>query len=84
MGALPCLQIAGAVTAIGRQMIDFTRNWVMNHFTKKNGYEADADVIYGDTDSVMINFGVESLERAMDMGRKGAMLISKEFQEPIR
>jgi DNA polymerase delta subunit 1 len=60
VGALPCLQIAGTVTAVGRRMIDATRNWVIEYFNKKNGFEADADVIYGDTDSVMINFGVES------------------------
>ena len=27
-------------------------------YNKSNGYEADCDVIYGDTDSVMVNFGV--------------------------
>lgn len=26
------------------------------HYTRANGYEADCDVIYGDTDSVMVNF----------------------------
>ncbi len=27
-------------------------------YNKANGYEADCDVIYGDTDSVMVNFKV--------------------------
>lgn len=58
VGALPCLAIAGTVTAIGRSMIDETRNWVHQYFTIENGFECNADVIYGDTDSVMINFGV--------------------------
>lgn len=30
----------------------------MAKFTKANGYEADSEVIYGDTDSVMVNFKV--------------------------
>ena len=84
VGALPCMQIAGSVTAIGRKMIDFTRNLVQEHFTKKNGYEADADVIYGDTDSVMINFGVTDLARSMELGKIGAAMISEKFQKPIK
>ena len=35
-----------------------TRELVMSTYNKANGYEADCDVIYGDTDSVMVNFGV--------------------------
>ena len=29
-------------------------------FQRKNGYEADCDVIYGDTDSVMVHFRVKA------------------------
>ena len=34
------------------------RRSVMAHFNTQNGYEADCDVIYGDTDSVMVDFRV--------------------------
>ena len=36
------------------------RAWlqVQRTYTKANGYEADCEVIYGDTDSVMVNFKV--------------------------
>ena len=37
-GTMPCLEIASSVTSFGRLMIDKTRNFVMNHFTIKNGY----------------------------------------------
>jgi hypothetical protein len=34
------------------------RDAVMKKFNKGHGYEADSEVIYGDTDSVMVNFKV--------------------------
>lgn len=33
----------------------------MAKYNKANGYEADSEVIYGDTDSVMVNFKVGNL-----------------------
>lgn len=41
-----------------------------------NGYANDARVIYGDTDSVMVNFGVKTLPEAMALGRLAAITIS--------
>ncbi len=35
----------------------------MAHFNTQNGYEADCDVIYGDTDSVMVDFRVLTLTK---------------------
>ena len=36
----------------------------MAKYNKANGYEADSEVIYGDTDSVMVNFKVRVLQPA--------------------
>lgn len=36
-------------------------------------------VIYGDTDSVMVQFGVPSVDAAMDLGREAADYISGTF-----
>jgi hypothetical protein len=58
VGKMPCLAISASVTAYGRQMIMHTREMVTTQFCRANGYEADCDVIYGDTDSVMVNFRV--------------------------
>ena len=49
-----------------------------------NGYAHDAKVIYGDTDSVMIKFGVTSLKEAMDLGKEAASFISDTFVKPIK
>ena len=81
---MPCLEIASSVTGFGRQMIEKTRNFVMNHFTIKNGYACDATVVYGDTDSVMINFGINEMETVMKLGKEAASLCSEIFQKPIK
>eukprot|EP00461_Guttulinopsis_vulgaris_P003404 UN03405 len=84
VGQLPCLAISSSVTAFGRQMIFHTKNVVEKHYTKANGYEHDAVVIYGDTDSVMVKFGTTKLEESMRLGLEAAGLVSKEFINPIK
>ena len=49
-------------------MIEMTKNIVLEKYTKANGYEYDCQVIYGDTDSVMVKFGTESIEESMRLG----------------
>ncbi|CAH1125416.1 unnamed protein product [Ceutorhynchus assimilis] len=84
VGKLPCLEISGSVTAYGRTMIEQTKQEVEQQYTIKNGYESDAKVIYGDTDSVMVNFKVKALEKSMELGREAAELISTKFISPIK
>ncbi|KNC85933.1 DNA polymerase delta catalytic subunit [Sphaeroforma arctica JP610] len=84
VGKLPCLQISSSVTGFGRQMIEQTKQVVEDKYTIENGYVADAKVIYGDTDSVMIKFGTETLEEAMDMGKEAATFVSEKFVSPIK
>lgn len=84
VGKLPCLEISGSVTAYGRTMIEFTKHEVETHFTVENGYAHDAQVIYGDTDSVMIRFGVKELAESMDLGREAAEFVSAKFVKPIK
>lgn len=84
IGQLPCLQISSTVTLIGRSMIEKTRDYVESLYKKENGYTYDSTVIYGDTDSVMIKFGVKTLGEAMVLGRDASERISKEFKKPIK
>jgi DNA polymerase delta subunit 1 len=52
VGQLPCLPIAASVTSYGRNLLLSTRTFVESKYTKANGYTHDAEVVYGDTDSV--------------------------------
>lgn len=84
VGKLPCLAIASSTTSYGRQMIEKTKEEVEARYTIANGYSHDAQVIYGDTDSVMVKFGPKELEKAMDLGRDAAVYVSAKFINPIK
>ncbi|OVA06886.1 DNA-directed DNA polymerase [Macleaya cordata] len=84
VGQLPCLEISSSVTSYGRQMIEHTKKLVEEKFTTLGGYEHNAEVIYGDTDSVMVQFGVPTVEAAMNLGREAAEYISGTFIKPIK
>ncbi|KAL7230906.1 hypothetical protein ACSBR2_009230 [Camellia fascicularis] len=84
VGQLPCLEISSSVTSYGRQMIEHTKKLVEEKFMTLGGYEHNAEVIYGDTDSVMVQFGVSAVEEAMNLGREAAEYISGTFTKPIK
>ncbi|KAM3750541.1 hypothetical protein ACB098_04G044200 [Castanea mollissima] len=84
IGQLPCLEISSSVTSYGREMIEHTKKLVEDKFTMLGGYEHNAEVIYGDTDSVMVQFGVDNVEAAMNLGREAAEYISGTFIKPIK
>ncbi len=41
-------------------------------------------VIYGDTDSVMVRFGVDTVGESMKLGKEAADYISSTFPKPIK
>lgn len=84
VGSWPCLAVSSSVTAYGRRMIEATREAVERRYTRANGYAADAQVVYGDTDSVMVDFGVADVGEAMRLGREAAARVSDAFPSPIR
>jgi DNA polymerase delta subunit 1 len=84
VGKLPCLEIASSTTSYGRQMIEKTKAEVETKYTMANGYSHDAQVIYGDTDSVMVRFGVTELAEAMRLGEEAAQFVSSKFIKPIK
>ena len=84
VGKLPCLAIASSTTSYGRQMIEKTKTEVEARYTIANGYSHDAQVIYGDTDSVMVKFGPNDLAKAMELGQDAADYVSAKFVKPIK
>ena len=84
VGKLPCLAIASSTTSYGRQMIESTKEQVEAKYTIANGYTHDAEVIYGDTDSVMVKFGPKDLKDAMELGEEAATFVSSKFIKPIK
>ncbi|KAK8142299.1 DNA-directed DNA polymerase delta [Beauveria asiatica] len=83
-GKLPCLAIASSTTSFGRQMIEKTKDEVEKKYCIANGYSHDAQVIYGDTDSVMVKFGTKELAEAMKLGEEAAAFVSSKFIKPIK
>lgn len=82
-GVLPCLPISSSVTAFGRRMIDETKHQVEQLYP-------GSEVLYGDTDSVMVLFaGItgmtrDDIARAMELGLDASVRITKVFIAPIR
>jgi DNA polymerase delta subunit 1 len=83
-GKLPCLAIASSTTSFGRQMIEKTKAEVEAKYTIANGYSHDAEVVYGDTDSVMVKFGTPDLAESMRLGQEAADYVSGKFLKPIK
>ena len=84
VGKLPCLAIASSTTSYGRQMIEKTKEEVEGRYNIANGYNHDAQVIYGDTDSVMVKFGPKEIPAVMELGREAAEYVSEKFVKPIK
>lgn len=84
VGQLPLLAISSSVTAFGREMIMHTKKTLENTYRKEKGYEFDCEIIYGDTDSVMIKFGPSDVKEVMRLGAAAADFVTKEFISPIK
>ncbi|KZP26619.1 delta DNA polymerase [Athelia psychrophila] len=84
IGKLPCLAISSSTTAYGRQMIEKTKQEVEAEYNIANGHTHNAEVIYGDTDSVMVKFGPTDLVKVMAMGTEAADFVSAKFTKPIK
>jgi DNA polymerase delta subunit 1 len=84
VGQMPCLEISESVTSYGRQMIDHTKAMVERDYSIANGFKYDAKVVYGDTDSVFVNFGPWPVAEAMKIGEEASERVSKTFLAPIK
>jgi len=83
VGQLPCVPIASSVTSYGRFLLEKTKEFVEENFTVANGYKHDAEVVYGDTDSVMVKFGTKTVEETFPLALEAADRCSEIFPNPI-
>jgi DNA polymerase delta subunit 1 len=83
VGQLPCLPIASSVTSYGRYLLEKTKEFVEQKYTIANGYEHDAQVVYGDTDSVMVKFGTKTVKDTFPLAIEAADKCSDIFPNPI-
>ncbi|CAE7585421.1 POLD1 [Symbiodinium microadriaticum] len=84
VGQLPCVPIASSVTSYGRNLLHDTKNFVESTYTVENGYPYNAEVVYGDTDSVMVRFGYATVAETMPLAEKAAEEVSAIFPHPIK
>ncbi|KAL3808513.1 hypothetical protein ACHAXA_008334 [Cyclostephanos tholiformis] len=83
VGQLPCVPIASSVTAYGRYLLETTKAYVEEHYTQAQGYEHNATVVYGDTDSVMVKFGTRTVAETFPLAIEAAKKCSDLFPDPI-
>ena len=57
-------------------MIELTKTFILAKFNKRNGFNNDCEVIYGDTDSVMVRFGVKTVTEALALGKEAAEYVT--------
>lgn len=73
---VPCKIVAACTTSKGREMIEQTKNMVEKNYP-------GSEVVYGDTDSVMVKFPTKSIEESFKLGEEAADMITKTFKHPI-
>ena len=83
VGQLPCVPIASSVTTYGRFLLEKTKAYVEEHYTQAHGYEHNAQVVYGDTDSVMVKFGTTTVKETFPLAIEAAEKCSAIFPDPI-
>ncbi len=49
---------------MGHRLLQGARELIEKHFTKDNGYKSNALVVYGDTDSLFIDFLTDDVKEA--------------------
>ncbi|KXS19990.1 hypothetical protein M427DRAFT_399532 [Gonapodya prolifera JEL478] len=80
---LQCLPIAESTILFGAEMLERTKQEIELKFRKTEGFDTDARVIYGDTDSVFVKFPDSSVGDAIRMSKKISDHITTLFEQPI-
>ncbi len=75
-GKLPCIEAAMSITAEGRRLIA-----MVIEFIKK---EYNGRIIYGDTDSAMVDLNIKDPKQCNEIGKKLAKEVSDLFPKPLK
>ena len=75
--------IARSVVAFGRQFLELAKEHVETNYTTKNGYKYNSEVIYGDTDSIFVNFGKVTKKEVFSLGAKISQEVTALNRSPI-
>ena len=70
------LDIASAITSVGRSLIQQTKETI----EKESPYE----VVYGDTDSIMIKTNTKDIQEAFEIGESVSKLINEKFENTLK
>ena len=72
------------MTSYGRYLLERTKEFVEQTYNTANGYEFDAEVVYGDTDSVMVKFGTKGVKETFPLAIEAADKCTEIFPKPIQ
>ncbi|RUP51653.1 hypothetical protein BC936DRAFT_146761 [Jimgerdemannia flammicorona] len=73
---LASLTVTTSVTASGRNMIEWAKSMIESMFTIAKGKKHNAQIVYGDTDSVMVSFGPILVADTIELSKRAAGLLS--------
>ncbi|MFB6198804.1 MAG: DNA polymerase domain-containing protein, partial [Halobacteriaceae archaeon] len=83
-GVLPCRAVASAVTAVGRSMLMRAKTYLEEDEEGRARFPG-ATVVYGDTDSLMVDFGVgDDVGECVRRGEEAARRITALFKSPVK
>ena len=85
---LSLVEIAKTVTSIGRDSIEKAKRTVEKMFVSRSDDVLPATVIYGDTDSIMINFNhscdTEGVRMTFEDAHTVARMINNQMKKPMK
>ncbi|CAD8132103.1 unnamed protein product [Paramecium octaurelia] len=76
-GYLPCLEITQSILRVGRAILQNSISIINNNYP-------NAEILYGDTDSLLINFKIQNLSDVFNISIEASNLVTSSFPKPIR
>lgn len=77
-GRMPCAEIADSIVQTGRETLERAKNMI------ENEAKWDAEVVYGDTDSLFVHLKGRTKDQAFDIGEEIAARVTAMNPEPIK